>query len=104
MLPAPKPGVRASFEKLRPRGVWDFAMASLAISLQLRDKTIDDARVVFGGIAGKPLRDTHRAICEREERKADDGSDGARRARTADLLGAIQALSQLSYSPARGTV
>ena len=26
-------------------------------------------------------------------------SDGARRARTADLLGAIQALSQLSYSP-----
>jgi len=30
-LPAPKPGVRASFEKLRPRGVWDFAMASLAL-------------------------------------------------------------------------
>jgi xanthine dehydrogenase YagS FAD-binding subunit len=58
VLPAPKPGVRASFEKLRPRGVWDFAMASLAISLQLRDKTIDDARVVFGGIAGRPLRET----------------------------------------------
>jgi hypothetical protein len=31
-------------------------------------------------------------------------TDGARRARTADLLGAIQALSQLSYSPERGTV
>ena len=30
------------------------------------------------------------------------GNDGARRARTADLLGAIQALSQLSYSPAGG--
>ena len=30
--------------------------------------------------------------------------DGARRARTADLLGAIQALSQLSYSPVQGTV
>ena len=29
---------------------------------------------------------------------------GARRARTADLLGAIQALSQLSYSPVQGTV
>ena len=29
---------------------------------------------------------------------------GARRARTADLLGAIQALSQLSYSPGRRTV
>ena len=54
---APKPSVRASFEKLRPRGVWDFAMASLALSLQVRDNTIEDARVVFGGIAGKPLRE-----------------------------------------------
>jgi xanthine dehydrogenase YagS FAD-binding subunit len=57
VLPAPKPGVRASFEKLRPRGVWDFAMASLALSLQVRDNSIEDARVVFGGIAGKPLRE-----------------------------------------------
>ena len=55
VIPAPKPGLQASFEKLRPRGVWDFAMASLAMSLQLRGKTIDDARVVFGGISGKPL-------------------------------------------------
>jgi xanthine dehydrogenase YagS FAD-binding subunit len=58
VLPPPKPGLRASFEKLRPRGVWDFAMASMAMSLELRGKTIDDARVVFGGIAGKPLRET----------------------------------------------
>jgi xanthine dehydrogenase YagS FAD-binding subunit len=57
VLPPPRPGLRASFEKLRPRGVWDFAMASLAMSLELRGKTIDDARVVFGGIAGKPLRE-----------------------------------------------
>ncbi len=58
VIPPPKPNVRASFEKLRPRGVWDFAMASLAISLQMRGKTIDDARVVFGGISGKPYRET----------------------------------------------
>ena len=58
LLPPPQPGLRASFEKLRPRGVWDFAMASLAMSLQLRDQTIDDARVIFGGISGKPLRET----------------------------------------------
>jgi xanthine dehydrogenase YagS FAD-binding subunit len=56
-IPAPKPGLRASFEKLRPRGVWDFAMASLGMSLELRGKTIEDARVVFGGISGKPLRE-----------------------------------------------
>ncbi len=57
VLPAPRPGARASFEKLRPRGVWDFAMASLALSLQVRDNTIEDSRVVFGGIAGRPLRE-----------------------------------------------
>jgi xanthine dehydrogenase YagS FAD-binding subunit len=56
-IPALKPGLRASFEKLRPRGVWDFAMASLAMALQTRGNTIEDARVVFGGIAGKPLRE-----------------------------------------------
>jgi len=32
-------------------------MASLGISLQLREKIIDDARVVFGGIAGRPYRE-----------------------------------------------
>lgn len=57
MLPAPKPDLRASFEKLRPRGVWDFAMASLGMSLELRGNTVQDARVVFGGIAGKPWRE-----------------------------------------------
>ena len=56
-LPAPKPGLRGSFEKLRPRGVWDFAMASLAMTVQMRGQVIEDARVVFGGIAGKPLRE-----------------------------------------------
>src|SRR2546428_5215212 len=57
VIPPPKSGFRTSFEKLRPRGVWDFAMASAALGLQLRDKTIEDARVVFGGIAGKPYRE-----------------------------------------------
>jgi len=56
-IPAPAAGVRASFEKLRPRGVWDFAMASLAMSVQVERGAIADARVVFGGIAGKPLRE-----------------------------------------------
>ena len=57
VIPPPKPGFRASFEKLRPRGVWDFAMASASLGLLLRDKTIEDARVVFGGISGKPYRE-----------------------------------------------
>src|SRR5216117_877467 len=57
VLPPPKPGFRASFEKLRPRGVWDFAMASASIGLELRDRRIEDARVVFGGVSGKPFRE-----------------------------------------------
>jgi xanthine dehydrogenase YagS FAD-binding subunit len=56
-LPPPRPGWRASFEKLRPRGVWDFAMAALGLNLQVRGGVIEDARVVFGGIAGKPWRE-----------------------------------------------
>jgi xanthine dehydrogenase YagS FAD-binding subunit len=76
-IPAPKTGLRASFEKLRPRGVWDFAMASLAISVQLNGSSIDDARVVFGGIAGKPLRE--RAVEEFLKGKplSDDLGNGA---------------------------
>src|ERR1700731_4959044 len=58
VIPPPRPGVRASFEKLRPRGVWDFAIASLGISLQLGATRMEDARVVFGGSSGKPYRDT----------------------------------------------
>jgi xanthine dehydrogenase YagS FAD-binding subunit len=57
-IPPPRANARTSFEKLRPRGVWDFAMASLALSLEVRDGTIADSRVVFGGIAGRPLRET----------------------------------------------
>ena len=58
VIPPPRPAFKASFEKLRPRGVWDFAMASCAMGLELNGKTIEDARVVFGGISGKPYRET----------------------------------------------
>jgi xanthine dehydrogenase YagS FAD-binding subunit len=58
VIPPPVANARTSFEKLRPRGVWDFAMASLAMSLHMQDNVISAARVVFGGIAGKPLRET----------------------------------------------
>ena len=58
VIPAPQPNLRTSFEKLRPRGVWDFAMASLAMGVTVANGVIEDARVVFGGLAGKPLRET----------------------------------------------
>ena len=57
VIPPPRPNVRTSFEKLRPRGVWDFAMASLALSLEVKGGVVAEARVVFGGIAGRPWRE-----------------------------------------------
>src|SRR5919197_4714978 len=42
-----------------------------------------------------------RALSQQENRRFAAVSSGASRTRTGDLLGAIQALSQLSYSPAR---
>jgi xanthine dehydrogenase YagS FAD-binding subunit len=56
-IPAPKPNFRAHFEKIRPREVWDFAMASIAMGVQMNGNTVQDARVVFGGISGKPYRE-----------------------------------------------
>ena len=69
---------------------------------------------VLDALAEDPFEREHQTWPEREEREQNathiamlavepDGGldcDGASRTRTGDLLGAIQALSQLSYSPA----
>jgi xanthine dehydrogenase YagS FAD-binding subunit len=57
VIPPAKDGAVGTFQKIRPRGVWDFAMASVALNLQVQGSTISDARVVFGGIAVSPYRE-----------------------------------------------
>jgi xanthine dehydrogenase YagS FAD-binding subunit len=57
VLPPPQAGWRGTFQKIRPRGVWDFAMASVALNLRLQDGAVSDARVIFGGIAVSPHRE-----------------------------------------------
>ena len=86
-IPAPKPGFKASFEKIRPRDVWDFAMASLALGVQVQGTTIQDARVVFGGIAGKPYR----------ERAVEDFLKG--KTLSAQLIGQAQAAALANAAP-----
>jgi xanthine dehydrogenase YagS FAD-binding subunit len=44
------------FEKVRDRQVWDFALVNIAAALTLNGNTIDDARLVVGGVAARPLR------------------------------------------------
>ncbi len=56
-IPAPRANFRAHFEKIRPREVWDFALASIAMGVQMSGTTVQDARVIFGGISGKPYRE-----------------------------------------------
>ena len=57
MIPAAKPGSIGTFQKVRPRGVWDFAIASVALSLRIEGGKIADSRVIFGGIAVAPYRE-----------------------------------------------
>jgi xanthine dehydrogenase YagS FAD-binding subunit len=58
VLPAPAPGLRSSYRKVRERGGWDFALASVALALRMQGGTVVDGRVVFGGVAPVPWRST----------------------------------------------
>ncbi len=61
-----------------------------------------DPLASLGG-AAEPTRNPpkDRGLARRRPIHLGNESNGASRTRTGDLLGAIQALSQLSYSPAR---
>jgi xanthine dehydrogenase YagS FAD-binding subunit len=85
VIPPAKPGSVGTFQKIRPRGVWDFAMASVALNLQVEGGKIADARVIFGGIAVSPYRE--RAVEAYLKGKALDG-ELAQQAATRALLDA----------------
>lgn len=56
LLPPVKPGLRSSYRKVRGRGAWDFALAGVALALVLNGKRVEQARVVFSGVAPIPWR------------------------------------------------
>ncbi len=55
-LPAPRPGARWYFEKVRDRKSWDFSLASVASVLQMEGGVVRDARIVVNGVAPYPVR------------------------------------------------
>ena len=55
-LPAPAPGLKSSYRKVRARGAWDFALAGVALALQLDDDRVVAGRVVLSGAAPIPWR------------------------------------------------
>jgi len=55
-LPAPVPGQRSWYLKLRDRESYEFALASAAVVLRLERGKIASCRIAFGGVATKPWR------------------------------------------------
>jgi xanthine dehydrogenase YagS FAD-binding subunit len=55
-IPAPAANSRSHYLKFREKGSFDFALASVALSLVLEGGTIREARVVLGGVAPIPWR------------------------------------------------
>ncbi len=55
-VPEPAPGTRSAYVKARVDPFWDYALASAAVTLVLREDFVRDARIVLGGVAPRPYR------------------------------------------------
>jgi len=56
VLPAPPPGLRSSYRKVRARASWDFALAGVALALVFDGDVVTSARVFLSGAAPIPWR------------------------------------------------
>jgi xanthine dehydrogenase YagS FAD-binding subunit len=56
LLPAPAPGLRSSYRKVRERKGWDLALVGVALALQMEDGKVAGGRVVLSGVAPVPWR------------------------------------------------
>lgn len=55
-LPAPTPGTKSLYLKLRDRAAYEFALASAAIVMHLDGKRIRSIRIAMGGVGTRPWR------------------------------------------------
>lgn len=55
-LPAPAPGSRGVYLKAMEREAWAFALASVAVRVELDGATVRECAVVLGGVATTPRR------------------------------------------------
>jgi xanthine dehydrogenase YagS FAD-binding subunit len=55
-LPALAFAERSAYRKVRERASFSFALVSVAAALDVRDGTVRDVRIAFGGLAHKPWR------------------------------------------------
>ena len=57
-IPIPAPVSKGIYLKLKEREAFDFAIASVAVMVTLKNDIVSDARIVLGGVAPFPLRAT----------------------------------------------
>jgi xanthine dehydrogenase YagS FAD-binding subunit len=55
-VPAPKPGQKGAYVKLKERGTWDFAVASAAVTGVASGGVFSEIAIVTGGLAPIPWR------------------------------------------------
>ncbi|MFB3887304.1 MAG: xanthine dehydrogenase family protein subunit M [Thermodesulfobacteriota bacterium] len=55
-VPNPPPHSKGIYIKMKERQAFDFAIASVAVSVSLKNNLVSDSRVVFGGMAPFPMR------------------------------------------------
>jgi xanthine dehydrogenase YagS FAD-binding subunit len=55
-LPALAGQVKSSYRKIRSRGSWDFASASVGLVLQVENDVVSRVRIVLGGVGPYPWR------------------------------------------------
>ncbi|MBI4445969.1 MAG: xanthine dehydrogenase family protein subunit M [Acidobacteria bacterium] len=55
-IPAPSPGTRQAWTKLKNREVYEFAVVSVAVAFTTENDTWKDGRIVLGGVAPVPYR------------------------------------------------
>lgn len=57
-VPVPSADVKSRYLKAMDRKVWAFALAGVAVVLEMRDGVVADSRIVLGGVAPVPQRAT----------------------------------------------
>jgi xanthine dehydrogenase YagS FAD-binding subunit len=55
-IPGTFAGKSFYFEKVRDRQVWDFPLVNIAAAMSTSGTTIQDSRLVVGGVAARPMR------------------------------------------------
>ena len=56
LLPAPKPGTKSLYLKLRDRAAYEFALASAAVVVNASGGKVEHARIALGGVGTVPWR------------------------------------------------